>query len=145
MIEMAKKGLTNEKIDAIIAKVNKQMRENITESTRRYRSVTCKCGHTWAMDKPATLENKAKPSRAIRIHRDEVGEITWIETVRKAGQCWCSRSLNHPKIRFDCNGDDESSIPSSMQSNERQLNYVKVDMDGMAPIDNMIETSEGVE
>ena len=145
MIEMGKKRLTNEKIDAIIAKVNRGMRGNITERARQYSSVTCKCGHAWAMDKPATLENKAKPSRVIRIHRDEVGEITWLETVRKAGQCWCSRSLNHPKIRFDCNDDDESSIPSSMQSNESQLNYVKVDMDGMASIDNMIETSEGVE
>jgi CDGSH-type Zn-finger protein len=145
MIEMAKKGLTNEKIDAIIAKANKGMRENITESARRYRSITCKCGHAWAMDKPATLENKAKPSRVMRIHRDEVGEITWLETVRKAGQCRCGRSLNHPKIRFDCNDDDKASIPPSIQPNENQLNYVKVDMDGMASIDNMIETSEGVE
>ena len=142
---MAKKGLTNEKIDAIIAKVNMEMRKNITERTQRYHSVTCKCGHSWVMDKPATLENKAKPSRVIRIHRDEVGQITWLETVRKAGQCWCGRSLNHPKIRFDCNDDDESSIPSSIQSNESQLNYVKVDMYGMAPIDNMIGTNEGVE
>jgi len=142
---MAKKGLTNEKIDAIIAKVNMEMRENITERTHRYRSVTCKCGHAWAMDKPATLENKAKPSRVIRIHRDEAGDITWLETVRKAGQCRCGRSLNHPKIRFDSNDDDETPTPASMQPNENQLNYVKVDMDGMASIDNMIETSEGVE
>ena len=142
---MGKKGLTNEKIDAIIAKVNMEMRKNITERTQRYHSVTCKCGHSWAMDKPATLENKAKPSRVLRIHRDEAGEIIWVETVRKAGQCWCGRSLNYPKIRFDCNDEKGVSIPSSIQPHGSQLNYVKVDMDGMASIDNMIGTSEGVE
>jgi CDGSH-type Zn-finger protein len=145
MIEMGKKGLTNEKIDAIIAKVNMEMRKNITERTQRYHSVTCKCGHSWAMDKPATLENKAKPSRVLRIHRDEAGEIIWVETVRKAGQCWCGRSLNYPKIRFDCNDEKGVSIPSSIQPHGSQLNYVKVDMDGMASIDNMIEANEGVE
>ena len=142
---MAKKGLTNEKIDAVITTVNREMRKNITERTQRYHSVTCKCGHAWAMDKPATLENKAKPSRVLRIHRDEAGEIIWVETVRKAGQCWCGRSLNHPKIRFDCNDEEGAFVPSSIQPNENQLNYVKVDMDGMASIDNMIEANEGVE
>ena len=142
---MAKKGLTNEKIDTVIAKVNKEMRKNITERTQLYHSVTCKCGHAWAMDKPATLENKAKPSRVLRIHRDDAGEIIWVETVRKAGQCWCGRSLKHPKIRFDCNDEKGVSTLSSILPNKNQLNYVKVDMDGMASIDNMIEANEGVE
>jgi len=142
---MAKKGLTNEKIDAVIAKVNMEMRKNITERTQRYHSVTCNCGHAWAMDKPATLENKAKPSRVLRIHRDDAGEIIWVETVRKAGQCWCGRSLKHPKIRFDCNDEKGVSTLSSILPNKNQLNYVKVDMDGMASIDNMIEANEGVE
>ena len=142
---MAKKGLTNEKIDTVIAKVNKEMRKNITERTQRYHSVTCNCGHAWAMDKPATLENKAKPSRVLRIHRDDAGEIIWVETVRKAGQCWCGRSLKHPKIRFDCNDEKGVSTLSSILPNKNQLNYVKVDMDGLASIDNMIEANEGVE
>jgi len=142
---MAKKGLTNEKIDAVIAKVNMEMRKNITERTQRYHSVTCNCGHAWAMDKPATLENKAKPSRVLRIHRDDAGEIIWVETVRKAGQCWCGRSLKHPKIRFDCNDEKGVSTLSSILPNKNQLNYVKVDMDGLASIDNMIEANEGVE
>ncbi|MBT4059317.1 MAG: hypothetical protein HOE69_03315 [Euryarchaeota archaeon] len=141
---MAKKGLTNEKIDAILARTNRMMRKKITETTRRYHSVTCKCGHTWAMDKPATLENKAKPSREIRVHRDEEGKVTRIETVRKAGQCRCGRSLIHPKKRFSYDDATQMSTTASIQSNN-QTNYVKVDINEMASIDNMIETNKGVE
>jgi len=141
---MAKKGLTNEKIDAILARTNRMMRKKITKTTRRYHSVTCKCGHTWAMDKPTTLENKAKPSREIRVHRDEEGKVTRIETVRKAGKCRCGRSLIHPKKRFSNDDATQMSTTASIQSNN-QTNYVKVDINEMASIDNRIETNKGVE
>ena len=114
---MAKKELTIEKIDLIIAKVNKTLREKLVEDEKPYTSYVCRhvdedgkvrgCGRTWALTKPAIIVNPNKGPHIINTvkckedgtpYRDDDNKIVTIQIARRQTACFCGRPFNHPTI-----------------------------------------------
>lgn len=126
---MAKKNITMEYVDTLIAKVNKTLREKLVEDEKRYTSYVCQhvdadgkvrgCGRTWALTKPAIIVNPNKSPSIITVVkckengapiRDNEGEIVTFDITRRQTGCYCGRPFIHPTISVsDISGSDVDS------------------------------------
>lgn len=127
---MAKKNITMEEVDTIIAKVNQNLREKLVEDEKSTASYVCRhvdeggkvrgCSRTWALTKPAIIVNPNKSPISVTMAktkkngspiRDNEGKIVTFEITRRQTGCYCGRPFVHPTISVgDIRDSDVDSI-----------------------------------
>ena len=143
---MASKNFSMEKVDRLIARVNKKLQQSMGEDEKRYRSYVCGkvdsegtvrngCGRTWALTKPAIIVSPNVETTSIHVpkrdsngilERDEDGKVATIAIRRRQTGCYCGRPFKHPSIHVD----------------ELRGTDIKVDMEHDSLDDDMIEQTK---
>jgi hypothetical protein len=142
-MNMASKNLSMEKVDQLIAQVNRKLQQSMGEDEKRYRSYVCGkvdsegtvrngCGRSWALTKPAIIVSPNVETTSIHVpkrdsngilERDEDGKVATIAIRRRQTGCYCGRPFKHPSIHID----------------ELRGTDVKVDIEADSRTDDVVE------